>query len=83
VGVGVAVLVGVGVGVLVGVDVGVAGTPTTRQAENSDVLLLGSVAEAVMNWPRGTGIGNVTTKLTLPLPSVVAGSEPRKLSPSP
>ena len=57
-GPGVAVFVGVGdgpgVGVFVGVGVGVGGNVTVTQAENSEVLPLGSVATAVMLSPGDT-----------------------------
>ena len=56
---------------------------TSIHSENSDVLLFGSVAVAVMKWPTGTVSGKVTEKLASPLPLVVTSVEPRKFSPSP
>ncbi len=52
-------------------------------AENSEVFPSGSVAVAVMMPPAGTAAGNVTLKLTSPLPSVVPRAEPINVSPSP
>ncbi len=55
-----------------------------KHAENSEVSLLSwLVAVAVMNWPLGNATGKGTTKLTLPLPSVVSSEKPKKISPSP
>jgi hypothetical protein len=51
--------------------------------ENSDVLLLESVAVAVISRPDGNVIGKVTLKLVFPLPSVITVVEPIKVSPSP
>ena len=50
------VVVGVGVNAGVVVGVGVGGAPRGKHAENSEVLLAGSVAVAVkIVWPGGTG----------------------------
>ena len=83
VGVFVATPAGVFVGVLVGVFVGVeVGATPAGQRENSDVLLPGSVAVAVITvWP--PEIGKVGLKVTLPLPSVVTLTKPRNVCPSP
>src|SRR5207245_1055326 len=44
---------------------------TLTPLENSEVLLPGSVAVAVMKRPRATGVVRVTEKLAWPAPSVV------------
>ena len=70
--------------VAVRVDVGVAlGCPTTKHAENSEVLPCGSVAVEVMECPSVTTTGNVTLKLALQISSVVTTAEPRRVLPSP
>src|ERR1043166_10138822 len=53
--------------------------------ENSDVLLAGSVAVAVMNWVKAALAAKATEKTLLPLPSVVTVAGPRGgwLFPSP
>ena len=53
------------------------------QAENSEVLLLGSVAVAVMIGPVTAGFGAEKLKLALQDVSVVTLVKPRKVSPSP
>lgn len=78
----VAVGVAVGVAVTVAVGVGVACT-TTWQAENSDVLLFGSVAVAVTTCPDCTLTGKVTFIGALQLPSVIMLANPMKVCPSP
>ena len=82
IGVAVAVGVAVGVAVTVGVGVGVACT-TTLHAENSEVLLLGSVAVAVITWPPCTTTGKVTLMVALQVASVGMSLEPMKVCPSP
>lgn len=57
------------------------GAVTTRQAENSEVLLFGSVAVAVMNWPAESEVGKL--KLALQLALVVTVIEPMNVCPSP
>jgi len=78
----VAVAVAVGVAVDVGVGVGVVPT-TTLHAENSEVLLLGSVAVAVTTCPDSTVTGKVTLIVALQLASVGMSAEPMKVCPSP
>ena len=56
---------------------------TGRQAENSDVLPLGSVAVAVMNRLTISAGETVTLKVALPLALVVVFAAPRNVSPSP
>ena len=56
---------GVMVGVNVGVGVGVSVTPNAMHFENSDVLLLGSVAVAVMTDPAETVTGSVTLNVAM------------------
>ena len=83
---GVLVRVGVGVGVDVGVFVGVFVVPPpvpARHAENSEVLLFGSVAVAVkIVCPPGTAKGPAV-KVALQLPSVGTLAKPRNVRPSP
>ena len=80
---GVCVAAGVGhPGVVLGVGVGPTGF-TGTQAENSDVLPLGSVAVAVITWPEGTLTRKVTDIGAVQLPSVVTSVEPMKVSPEP
>src|SRR5260370_533280 len=63
---------------------GGAGGPTIlTQLLKAEVLLLGSVAVAAMNWPGGTTTANVTVKLAVPWPLVVTVLDPRNCSPSP
>src|SRR5215813_13851058 len=81
-GVAVGVTVAVGVAVTVGVGVGVPPT-TTVHAENSEVLLFGSVVVAVTTCPDSTLTGNVTFIVALQLSSVSASVEPMKVSPEP
>src|SRR5437868_5711756 len=76
--------------VIVGVVLGVDVSPVTwTQVENSEVLPLGSVAVAVMNWPTATATGRVTLNgsavglKTSQVPSVVTVVEPIKVCPSP
>lgn len=78
----VAVAVAVGVAVDVGVGVGVVPT-TTLHAENSEVLLLGSVAVDVTTCPASTVTGKVTLIVALQLASVGISAEPMKVCPSP
>ena len=82
VGVCVAVGVAVDVAVTVGVGVGVACT-TTLHAENSEVLLLGSVAVAVITCPDCTVTGKVTLIVAVQLAAVGMSAEPMKVCPSP
>ena len=56
---------------------------TDWHEENSEVLLLGSVAVAVMSWPTVTAAEKAAVKLTLPPSSVVTSLKPRNVSPSP
>ena len=58
-------------------------TMSPKHGENSDVLLLGSVAVAVIWSPRESAIARAMAKLTSPLLSVVTVANPRKYSPSP
>jgi hypothetical protein len=81
VGVLVGVLVGVEVGVLVGVFVGT--TPTVKHCENSEVLLLVSVAVAVMTSPLETVTDSVALKAEPQFESVETVVEPRKVLPCP
>src|SRR5687768_5173396 len=73
---------GVDVGVAVGmvavtVGVGVGGPPgTNMQAENSEVLLSGSVDVAVIFRPCKLGTGSVTVKFASQLPFVETVAEP-------
>jgi len=86
VAVGELVGVRVGVRVVVGVRVGVAvggAALTTRQAENSEVLLFGSVAVAVTNQPVVTATPSVTVRAASPLASVATVVAPRNVRPSP
>src|SRR5687767_6571644 len=53
------------------------------QLENSELLLFGSVAVAVIAEPAATGAAKVGENVALPLPSVVTSAKPRKLWPSP
>jgi len=80
--VAVAVAVGVAVGeaVTVGVGVGVVCT-ATRHAENSEVLLLGSVAVAVTRCPDCTVTCKVISIVALQLASVGMSAEPMKVCP--
>jgi len=50
---------------------------TVTQAENSDVLLAGSVAVAVITDPPGIETGKVTVKFPLQLASVVTMPSPK------
>ena len=52
---------------------------TDCPAENSELLPEGSVAVEVTTWPTLTATGKLAEKLTLPLPSVVTGVEPRNV----
>src|SRR5437764_8674176 len=54
---------------------------TVLHCENSDVLLAGSVAVAVMTWTTESGAGKL--KLALQPASVVTVIEPMKVCPSP
>jgi hypothetical protein len=86
--VAVGVVVAVGVAASVGVDVAVgvalaAGMGTATQAENSEVLLAGSVAVAVIACPPATATGSVALKGALPVPSVATVMAPRNACPSP
>ena len=84
VAVGVCVAVAVAVGVAVPVAVGVGVAPcTTLQAENSEVLLLGSVAVAVITCPACTLTGKLTLIVALQLAAVGTSAEPMKVCPSP
>src|SRR5439155_19852883 len=56
---------------------------TVTHAENSEVLLLGSVAVAVMIWPGGRSVGCMKAMLALPVASVAARAELMKVRPSP
>src|SRR5262244_294483 len=82
VGVEVGVLVGVFVGVFVGVEVGVlvgvfvGTTPTVKHWENSEVLLLVSVAVAVMTSPLVTATDSVALKAAPQFESVETVVEP-------
>jgi hypothetical protein len=80
---GVLVAVEVAVEVLVGVAVAVGAPGSCRQAENSEVLPLGSVAVAVMNEPPGRAWSGWKVKVPLPLPRVVSQVLPMKVCPSP
>src|SRR5262249_28032131 len=62
---------------------GAAVPVTTWQLENCEVLLLGSVAVAVTNWPVGTCTPRVTVKAIVPLALVVTTAVSRYFSPSP
>jgi hypothetical protein len=62
--------------------VGVACTAGLH-AENSDVLLFGSVAVAVTTWPDWTFTGRLTFIGALQLPSVMMLVEPMKVCPWP
>src|SRR5262249_6914077 len=53
------------------------GVVTTIQAENSEVLLPGSVAVAVMNWPGSRVTPRVKVKLAVQVASVVRVKESR------
>jgi hypothetical protein len=53
------------------------------QAENWEVLLPGSVAVAVTNWPGGTSPGKSAVKTATPSAPVVTVSAPSNVSPSP
>src|SRR5947199_7825934 len=77
------VFVGVKVGVNVGVFVGVGAPDTAKHAENSEVLLFGSVAVAVMKSTEETVTLSVVLKDPAQLASVEAVSEPRNSFPSP
>jgi hypothetical protein len=55
---------------------------TTKPAENSEVLLIASVAVAVTIWPSGTATLSEAAKVAVPLPSVVVLMEPRNSCPS-
>ena len=90
VGVGLGVKVGVNVGppgvmvgVTVGVGVGVSVTPNAMHFENSDVLLLGSVAVAVMTDPAETVTGSVTLNVAMQDAFVEGVATPRNVIPSP
>ena len=97
VGVCVGVTLGVSVGelvaVAVGVSVGVAvGTGTSRHCENSEVLLFGSVAVAVMNCPAETVADRTMAFMPVksavhsgiaPMTLVLTIAEPMKVCPSP
>ena len=85
---GLGVPVGGGLGVPVGVGLGVpvgVGPPefTRTQAENSDVLPLGSVAVAVITWPDSTLTRKLTLIGALQLASLITSVEPMKVSPEP
>ena len=67
---------------LVGVTV-MPGATAVWQAENSDVLPLGSVAVAVMTLPTVAAASPTALKLALPLPFVVVWIVPRYSCPSP
>jgi hypothetical protein len=87
-GVAVEVEVAVGVEVSVGppgviVGVGVTRAPTGKHCENSEVLLLGSVAVAVMTDPAETVTGSVTLNAALQVASVDGVAIPRNVIPSP
>src|SRR5882724_6760240 len=56
---------------------------TARQAENSEVLLAGSVAVALTKYPAGIARGMVLVKATLPFTGVVTFWAPRNVFPSP
>src|SRR5215472_13672895 len=80
VGTGVMLGAGVGRGVAVGRDLGVGLTLppcalTITQAENSEVLLFGSVAVAVITWPDATITGKVTSIVALQLASVIMSAK--------
>jgi len=86
--VGVIVAVDVGVGVFVGVKVGPPGVMvgvavtmpvTAKHCENSDVLLFGSVAVAVMTDPAVTPAASVTLKLPWQKASVETVVLPRNV----
>jgi len=79
----VGVSVGVFVKVMVGVIVGVGAKITVKHCENSEVLLPGSVAVAVMTDPAETVTGSVTLKLALQEGSVEGVENPMKTFPSP
>ena len=67
-----------------GIGVGVGGTAATDwHAENSEVLLLRSVAVAVTTSPTVTVVAKLAVKPALPVPSVVTSLKPRNVSPSP
>lgn len=94
VGVGEAEIVGVavGVGVEVGNAVGVGDgdgsgsggvTVAGIHAENSDVLLFGSVAVAVTTFPAPTGVSSVALICAMQSAPVVTSVAPRKTAPSP
>ena len=51
-------------------------------SENSDVLLLASVAVAVMVWPLASVAANVALIAALPLALVVTLAKPKKVCPS-
>jgi hypothetical protein len=77
------VFVGVKVGVLVGVFEGVGPAPTMKHWENSEVLLLGSVAVAVMASPMETVTESVASNEPEQLASVETVVGPRNNFPSP
>ena len=56
---------------------------TVASGPNSDVLPATSVAVALMNWPAGTAVANVVTKLAIPELFVVTLTKPRKVWPWP
>ena len=76
----VAVAVGVAVTVAVGVGVPVL---TFAHCENSEVLLLGSVAVAVTTCPDCTVTGKVTLNAAVQITTVGMSAEPMKVCPSP
>jgi hypothetical protein len=89
-GIAVAVRVADATGVLVLVEgvvavaVAVAAGPCiSTQAENSEVLPLGSVAVEVTYVPPGTGVPGSNVKLALPLAPVLTTVVPTKVLPSP
>ena len=56
---------------------------TVRQPENSEVLLAGSVAVAVITCPAAVTPGRIARKRTFPPRFVVTAVEPRRVFPSP
>ena len=60
-----------------------AAATTSRQSENSEVLLSSNEASVVTNSPAATESGSLNVKEPLPLPSVFASTDPSRSCPSP
>ena len=50
--------------------------PTVTHCENSDVFASGSLAVAVITWPKGTEAAKVALNVALQLASVVVVADP-------